>query len=319
MPLISPPRAARVYGAGANTALKIISLVEYALKYELEPHCRMKPEPEKGFLESIIGFKFGKKSIEESEMHDPFYHYRILAKERNERKKTHYFENLNARFGVDATLKGSDWKRVADVDERAQDIYATFFQSMPIMARNITIFRYAFHGLIANKEMCLNDQAYRDLESLKYAVDGIATTIKQMISPYSDEQQRLDSDGYIEFFMSEGQEKSLEERGNEFALMSEMVVNNDTLAVLRAIADERKRQIFAEGYTTEHDDEHTDGSIANAAAHYICADDNINLWTWDKNFDKKEKHSRDKQLLIGSAMTVAEMERRNRVATQVED
>lgn len=302
-----------------NTALKIISLVESALKYELEPHCRMEQFHEKGLFESIFGFKFGKKSIEKSEMHDPFYHYRILAKERNERRKTHYFKNLNARFGVDATLKGKDWTRVADVDKRAEEIYESFFSSLPILARNISVFRYAFDNLLSNKEICINSQAYHNINSIKYAVDGIITTIKGMIYPYDGEYQRLDENGYIDFFLSNDEEKKEQKRVDEIHLMVETIVSDDTLVVLRAIADERKRQISVEGYTVEHDDEHIDGSIANAAAHYICADENINLWTWDKNFDKKEKHSRDKQLLIGSAMTVAEMERRNRVATQVED
>lgn len=296
-----------------HTALKIISLVEYALKYELEPHCRMKPEPEKGFLESIFGFKFGKKSIDESEIHDPFHYYRILAKERNERSKTHYAKNLNARFGVDATLKGNDWTRVADVDNRAQEIYESFFGALPMLARNISVFRHAFDCLLSNESICIDDKAYHDIDRMKFAVDGVATTIKGMIFPYVGEYQRLDGSGYIDFFLSNDEEKKEQKRADELCLMSETIVNDDTLAILRAIADERKRQISAEGYTTEHDDEHTDGSIANAAAHYICADDNINLWTWDKNFDKKEKHSRDKQLLIGSTMTVAEMERRDRV------
>lgn len=81
---------------------------------------------------------------------------------------------------------------------------------------------------------------------------------------------------------------------------------------IRAIYDERLRQISKEGYTPEHDDEHVDGSLANAAAHYACADDNINLWTWDKNYDKKDRHSRYDQLKISGAMIIAEMERLER-------
>lgn len=300
-----------------HTALKIISLVEYALKYELEPHGRMKPESEKGFLESIFGFKFGKKSIDESEIHDPFHYYRILAKERNERDKTHYAKKLNARFGVDATLKGNDWTRVADVDKRVQEVYEYFFDSLPILARNLSLFKLELGGLLSSKTICIDQDAYANLSSMDYAVDGMATTIKGLILSRADEYQRFDDAGYIDFFL-DIDKKSPQDKFDRF-LVETKLINTDTLKVLRAIADERIRQISDEGYTIEHDDEHTDGSIANSAAHYICADENINLWTWDKNFDKKEKHSRDKQLLIGSTMTVAEMERRNRVATKIAD
>ncbi len=44
----------------------------------------------------------------------------------------------------------------------------------------------------------------------------------------------------------------------------------DTALVLEQIADERSRQINAEGYSREHDDEHADGAIAMAAACYAA-------------------------------------------------
>jgi hypothetical protein len=58
------------------------------------------------------------------------------------------------------------------------------------------------------------------------------------------------------------------------------------------IADERRRQIDKEGWTYEHDDGHTDGSIAMAAAVYaMTPTERANeilrqnfaqlLWPWD--------------------------------------
>jgi hypothetical protein len=38
--------------------------------------------------------------------------------------------------------------------------------------------------------------------------------------------------------------------------------------VIREIAAERERQVSREGWTTAHDDEHADGSLASAAACY---------------------------------------------------
>ena len=40
---------------------------------------------------------------------------------------------------------------------------------------------------------------------------------------------------------------------------------------IELIAAERERQITAEGWTTAHDDEHTDGSLSEAADSYIQA------------------------------------------------
>lgn len=292
-----------------DTALKIISLVESELKYELDPHCRMEPEPEKGFFETVFGVRFGKTTANKAE-NDPFRFYRTLSKERDERRKTRYFENLNARFGVEATLKRDDWVRAVDVDARAKEIFELFFSSLPRLARDLSFFKQEFKELQANKAICIDEAAYHNLYLMNRAVDGIATTIKGLILSNGDEYQRFDDSGYIDFFLNVDKEDPQDKLA--VFLIETKLINLETLTVLRAVADERLRQISVEGYTTDHDDEHTDGSIANAAAHYICADDNINLWTWDKNFDKKEKHSRDKQLLIGSAMTVAEMERRNR-------
>lgn len=38
------------------------------------------------------------------------------------------------------------------------------------------------------------------------------------------------------------------------------------MTVIDGIAAERQRQIDAEGFDAAHDDEHTDGELANAAA-----------------------------------------------------
>lgn len=294
----------------SETALKIISLVESELKYDLNPHCRMEPEPEKGFFETVFGIKFGKTTANKAE-NDPFRFYRTLSKERNERRITRYFESLNARFGVEATLKKDDWVRAVDVDARAKEIFESFFGSLPTLARGLSFFKQEFKELHANKAICIDKAAYQNLYYMNNSIDGMATAIKGLILSHGDEYKRFDDAGYINYFLNLDEENT-ENRLNWFNMESKLI-SLDTLVVLRAIADERRRQISDEGYTTDHDDEHTDGSIANAAAHYACADDNINLWTWDKNYDKKDTYSRYDQLKIAGALIVAEMERLERL------
>lgn len=87
---------------------------------------------------------------------------------------------------------------------------------------------------------------------------------------------------------------------------------------LELVAKERTRQIVEKGYTRAHDDEHTDGSLADAGACYGATvnayqKDDLGiyhvLWNWDMDFYKKAEHDRKQQLVIGAAFFMAEYER----------
>jgi hypothetical protein len=80
---------------------------------------------------------------------------------------------------------------------------------------------------------------------------------------------------------------------------------------------ERRRQVEAEGWTPEHDDEHTDCSLARAAACYATG--SMNGWPWEKEAFKdtgdgqySENHRR--MLVKAGALIVAEIERLDRAA-----
>lgn len=83
------------------------------------------------------------------------------------------------------------------------------------------------------------------------------------------------------------------------------------------IAAERKRQIEVEGWTAEHDDEHTECELAMAAAayceHAVNQDGNIpGFWPWLEKWWKPKDARRD--LVKAGALIVAEIERRDRSA-----
>lgn len=90
---------------------------------------------------------------------------------------------------------------------------------------------------------------------------------------------------------------------------------------LELVAKERTRQIFDKGYTSEHDDEHTNGEIANAAACYaatvpifkVMVNTDIfpmkAVYPWQRTFFSKEDHSRKQQLIIAAAFINAEYDR----------
>ncbi|WP_121142353.1 hypothetical protein [Pseudomonas aeruginosa] len=86
---------------------------------------------------------------------------------------------------------------------------------------------------------------------------------------------------------------------------------------------ERRRQITAEGWTPEHDDEHSHGQMARAAACYALAGSSapndgtaallVSLaWPWDEQWWKPTTPRRD--LVKACALGLAEIERLDRVA-----
>jgi hypothetical protein len=98
------------------------------------------------------------------------------------------------------------------------------------------------------------------------------------------------------------------------------------------IVIERQRQINKEGWTLEHDDDHTDGSLADAAACYAAttrafkAEEFVGLGykpyttyrdLWPKSWGDgwwKPGRSRRRNLIKAAALIVAEIERLDRAA-----
>ena len=81
---------------------------------------------------------------------------------------------------------------------------------------------------------------------------------------------------------------------------------------------ERRRQIESEGWTPEHDDEHSKGQLAAAAACYALSsigikgneDVQIRFWPWDDGWWRPSHRRRD--LVKAGALILAEIERLDR-------
>lgn len=96
------------------------------------------------------------------------------------------------------------------------------------------------------------------------------------------------------------------------------------MSVIEEIAAERARQISAEGWTQEHDDEHNKGQLAAAASCYAAnaclavsepanTYDGMNppsAWPWSLRWWKPRGARRD--LVRAAALIVAEIERLDR-------
>lgn len=90
------------------------------------------------------------------------------------------------------------------------------------------------------------------------------------------------------------------------------------------IASERQRQVEQEGWTPEHDDQHNNGVLADAAACYalrhgtgLPADQWSTLWPWDSKWWKPKDAIRD--LVRAGAMIAAEIDRRQRLSNPSSD
>ncbi len=85
---------------------------------------------------------------------------------------------------------------------------------------------------------------------------------------------------------------------------------------IELITEERERQINAEGYTPEHDDEHVNGEIAAAAGCYALSNwsltDCERLWPWSAE-SWKPSDSRERSLAKAGALIVAEIDRLHRI------
>ena len=88
----------------------------------------------------------------------------------------------------------------------------------------------------------------------------------------------------------------------------------------QAVLAERRRQIEAEGWTPEHDDQHTMGELADAAACYARSswfEDGAtpyrpSFWPWE---EKWWKPTSQRQMLVkAGALILAEIERLDRAA-----
>ena len=97
----------------------------------------------------------------------------------------------------------------------------------------------------------------------------------------------------------------------------------DSTAILDVVA-ERARQQSEEGWTVEHDDEHTHGGLAQAAACYavhhtamsfVVMNNWGDCWPWDDMWWKPSGARRN--LVKAAALLIAEIERLDRLAVAI--
>ena len=91
----------------------------------------------------------------------------------------------------------------------------------------------------------------------------------------------------------------------------------------KMIAAERQRQIEVKGYTDQEDEYNNDCNELSLAAICYAAPENIYIrskrtytaeeyidpWPWNKDYDNRSKHNRLRRLVIAGALIAAEINR----------
>ena len=102
-------------------------------------------------------------------------------------------------------------------------------------------------------------------------------------------------------------------------------------SVIDEILAERERQKKEEGFSQQHDDRYRKGELVKAAICFAamsigCPQVLIKLavhsmdvqsvwvdpWPWEEHWDKRNRHSANKCLVVAGALIVADLERRSR-------
>lgn len=90
---------------------------------------------------------------------------------------------------------------------------------------------------------------------------------------------------------------------------------------IEIISDERQRQLDEEGWTPEHDSQHSDGELAIASACYAMAERERDIeefginggplifWPWDDKWWKPTPNDRIRELAKSGALIAAEIDR----------
>lgn len=158
------------------------------------------------------------------------------------------------------------------------------------------------------------DEALSEIERLRGILKPLADTLWLQEEPASREDLPDDWAAYVE------EMEAFSTHYIELARAALPVVTGG-LGGVASIAAERRRQIVAEGWTSEHDDAHQDFQLAEAAACYALGTDQDHKgavpvnWPWEASWWKPR--DRRENLVRSGALIAAEIDRIDRLAAKL--
>lgn len=188
---------------------------------------------------------------------------------------------------------------------------------------------------ISEKFKAERDAANKRADTLEHRMMGMMTRHFAEAWRNRDTQKALD--GYLSAGIAQLEQERDAALANVDALAVQVLKLGGTISFAHHRTDqagqvpqawldvqvERRRQVEAEGWTPEHDDEHSHGQMARAAACYALAGSSapndgtaallVSLaWPWDEQWWKPSTARRD--MVKACALGLAEIERLDRVA-----
>lgn len=153
-----------------------------------------------------------------------------------------------------------------------------------------------------------------ELEANATVMEGLLEVAEQITIENNEFRQQIaDANAYNQTRTDE-----LAASVRQCAEQGARLVAADTPA-LADVRAERLRQVSAEGWTPDHDDEHACGELASAAACYAAftaaypAGDPPRFWPWERTWWKPSDDKR-RNLVKAGALILAEIERLDRAA-----
>lgn len=295
---------------------KIILLVEKELvdcytDYPREERRRI--ENKYGLLRYIMPSLVNK----EIEKH-PLRVYWELKEERKDARESNEAKRLEGLYSMDAKSPSQIKAEREAIEKR---VFEAVKGDIGCLARSLSLADESLGNLILSRPI-MDEYGTESVRSISNFLEDIAhkvLTIAQCNVKGEFTGDTITSgDEYVKYLSNRFVSKKMSNQ--EWSLVHlprdqyEYMKNRSSrFGLLDEILTERMRQITKHGYSETHDDEHTDGSIADAAAHYASTKDDTGLWPWDAEYDKKSTKTRREQCMTSIAMLTAEVERMDRL------
>lgn len=253
-----------------------------------------------------------------------FKTYRKLKKRQLEDAENKFVEALIGEVGNSKPFKEqAEWSGSESCEK-------SVYEGIASLSRSIYIADGALKRLIENKPL-LSSEEYKEINTIASHLENAAKEAL-LIAPfrrYEEGAWCLPSDlpdyhgVYVLKSIFDGKKMSTtilrapEPHKMEGSLFAYQSLIAPAIPGLKAIASERVRQITKHGYDEQHDLEHTDGSIADAAAYYLSQHSPIiktedgaekTLWPWDNTppAQSTNTNERYRRVVKGAAMALAE-------------
>jgi len=305
-----------------TTAEKIILLVES----EFIDDYNNDPREEEIRINWYSSFGFIKRRAMQKSR---FRVYRELKLEREDANRQKEAERLDTLYSIDAKSPTQIKEEKEAIEKR---VYSAVEGEIGYIARSAALADEMLGRAMLSRPI-MDVHAQESISSLSHFLNEITHRIL-WIAQCNEKGQLTDDtidspDGYVKYlsnqFVSEKMTSQWDPANwpDDFSentkkewtvIYFELEMRNRRFALLDEILNERILQIIKHGYSESHDDEHSDGSIADAAAHYASTKDDAGLWPWDVQYDKKDSKSRRDQLITSIAMLISEVERVDRAS-----